>query len=133
MRTFHLRIYEADDTFVEGPAESIIVPTVDGMYGVKAYHENVVICIEPGILTYRMEGEENKTAHVEPGMMRIEDNDVLILVDSAVRPEEEEAEKLRREKEDKLERELQKKSIQDFANAEATLRREAEKLKKTHK
>ncbi|MCR5451116.1 MAG: F0F1 ATP synthase subunit epsilon [Lachnospiraceae bacterium] len=130
MNTFHLRVYEADDTFVEGEAESVIIPAVDGMYGVKAYHENVVICIEPGIMKYRMKDEEEKEAYLEPGIMRIEDNDVLILVDSATSPDDMEARRLQQEKEDKLEKELHRKSIEDFATAEATLRREAQKLKK---
>ena len=49
-------------------------------------HQNLVVAIIPGTVRYKPVGEEEKLAAVSDGMMRVEDNDVLLLVDSAERP-----------------------------------------------
>ena len=88
MNTFRTRIIEADDTFFDGELESLTVPAADGEYGVMANHENLVVAIIPGIVRYRTADGQDLVASVSDGMMRIEDNDVLILVDSAEHPDE---------------------------------------------
>ena len=130
MNTFNARIYKADSPFYEGKLESLIIPTNDGYYGVKALHRNLVIAIVPGIMKYRLPDEtEFRTAAVSEGMIRIEDGDVLILVNTAERPEEIDAEKARARAEEAREIMLQKKSIQEFYTAESTLRRAMARLK----
>jgi F-type H+-transporting ATPase subunit epsilon len=62
-------------------------------------------------------------AAVASGMMRIEDNDVLILVDSAEWPDEIDEERAIQRAEEAREIILQKRSITEYALAEATLRR----------
>ena len=47
MRTFRLRILAAERTFYDGPCQSLMVPTIDGLYGLMALHENIVIAIIP--------------------------------------------------------------------------------------
>ncbi|MBR1931504.1 MAG: ATP synthase F1 subunit epsilon [Lachnospiraceae bacterium] len=128
-RTFHLRIYESSRTFCEGEAELVVVPTVDGEYGVMAHHENIVVSIIPGQMKYRMTGEEARYASVSSGMMRVENNDVLILVDSAERPEEIDVVRAQEEEEAAREAMLQKRSIQEYVLAEATLQRAMNRLK----
>ena len=94
--TFSTRIYEADSPFFEGELESLIIPTVDGEYGIQARHRNLVIAIVPGIMKYRPAGaKEFLRASVSEGMVRIEDGDVLILVNTAERPEEIDEERAR--------------------------------------
>ena len=61
---FKVRIYEADSPFYEGEMESLVVPTIDGEYGIQARHRNLVIAIVPGIMKYRLPNEEMKTASV---------------------------------------------------------------------
>ena len=51
MNTFHLRILAPERTFFDGACASLTMPTIDGMYGVMAQHEDVVIAIVPGKLT----------------------------------------------------------------------------------
>ena len=129
MNTFHLRIYKASDTFFEGEAESVVIPAVDGAYGVMAGHENVVCAIIPGMLKYRQPGGEDQYAAVTAGMMRIEDNDVLIIVEAAERPEDIDEVRARAAEEAAREKMLQKKSMQDFALAEAALHRAIARLR----
>ena len=88
MKTFRLRILAAERTFYDGPCQSLTVPTIDGRYGLMAQHENVVIAIIPGELTLHTESGEEQIAAVSEGMLKMEDNEALVLVDTIERPEE---------------------------------------------
>lgn len=123
MKTFKTRIYEADSTFFEGELESLIIPTSGGEYGVLASHRNAVFAIVPGIIKYRPKDSEMLFAAVSEGMMRIENGDVLILVNTAEHPDEIDETRARERAEEAKEIMLQKKSIEEYYQAEATLRR----------
>ena len=123
MKTFRTRIIEADDTFFDGELESLTVPTIDGEYGVLAQYENLVVAIIPGTVRFTPAGEEERLASVSDGMMRIEDNDVLLLVDSAERPDEIDLVKVKEKEIAMREAMLQKKSVREYALAEASLKR----------
>ena len=88
MRTFQLHILAADRVFFEGECESVVAPTASGQYGVQAHHSNMIAAIAPGQLTFRTAQGETRYAAVSAGMIKVEHNDVLILVDSAERPED---------------------------------------------
>lgn len=127
---FNARIYEADSPFYEGPLVSLMVPTIDGMYGIQARHRNLVIAVVPGIMKYRLpDKDELFTASVSEGMVRIEDGDVLMLVNTAERPEEIDAERAKARAEEAREIMLQKRSLQEYYSAEATLRRAMVRLR----
>ncbi len=129
MNTFSLRIYDPDETFISGQAEMVVIPTVDGEYGVMAGHENMVFSVVPGKLRYRMAGEETRIAFVASGMMRVEDNDVLILTEAAEHPEEIDFERARRKEEEAREAILQKRSIKEYYLAQATLIRSINRMR----
>ena len=114
MENFPVHILAADEPFYEGPCQSISVPTTTGMYGVLAHHTNVILAIVPGTLRYRCEGEDEKLAAVSAGLMKVENGEVLILVDSAERPEEIDANRAQRAADRAKEELLQKKSIQEY-------------------
>lgn len=84
MNAFNLRILEANSIFYEGQCDSLSVPCVDGMYGILANHANTVLAMNGGRLKYHIP-EDNiyVEALIEPGMVKIEDNDVLVLTHSA--------------------------------------------------
>ena len=84
MNTFKVHILSAHRTFYEGECESIIIPAVDGQYGVLAGHCNTVRAIVPGKLIFRAPGQEAQEVAVSAGIMKVEDNDVLILADSVL-------------------------------------------------
>lgn len=132
-RTFHLRIYEADSTFYDGQAELVVVPTVDGEFGVMAHHENMVVSVIPGTMKYRIQGQETKQAFVSSGMMRVENNDVLVLVASAERPEDIDENRASENERAAREALLQKRSRQEYILAEATLQRAVNRLKVKNK
>lgn len=129
MNTFHARIYEADDTFFVGELESLTIPAIDGEYGVWANHQNVVVAVVPGLMRYRTPDGEEFEAFVSDGMMRVEDNDILVLVDSAEHVDEID-EAIAREKEIAArEAMLQKKSVREFLLAEASLKRAVTRIR----
>ncbi len=128
MENFPIHILAADEPFYEGPCQSISVPTITGMYGVLAHHTNVIMAIVPGTLWYRCEGEEQKLAAVSAGLMKVENGEVLILVDSAERPEEIDANRAQRAADRAKEELLQKKSIQEYRMAQSNLARALSRL-----
>lgn len=128
MENFPIHILAADEPFYEGPCQSISVPTTTGMYGVLAHHTNVIMAIVPGTLRYRCEGEDEKLAAVSAGLMKVENGEVLILVDSAERPEEIDANRAKRAADRAKEELLQKKSIQEYRMAQSNLARALSRL-----
>ena len=85
---FPLHVLAADQPFYEGDCESLVVPTLDGQYGVLAGHCDIILAIVPGTLTYRTPDGTEHAAAVAAGIMKVEEGEVLVLVDSAVRPED---------------------------------------------
>ena len=130
MNTFKLVVLASDKPFYEGECESVEVPTADGQYGVLAHHMNLISAIIPGTLKFRIPGEETfRIAAVSQGLMKIEDNEVLILADTAERPEEIDINIARRDAEEAQEAIMQKKSIQDYKSAQAKMARAINRLR----
>lgn len=130
MNTFKLVVLASDKPFYEGECESVEVPTADGQYGVLAHHMNLISAIIPGTLKFRIPGEkEFRIAAVSQGLMKIEDNEVLILADTAERPEEIDINIARRDAEEAQEAIMQKKSIQDYKSAQAKMARAINRLR----
>ena len=129
MDTFHVTILAADKRFYEGPCESLVVPTSDGQSGILAHHKNVIAALTPGTLQYRVPGGENQIAAVSRGFIKVEDNTVLILVDTIERPEEIDSNRAQRDADEAREAMLQKKSRQEYQVAQATLARALNRLR----
>ena len=129
MDAFQVHILAADKTFYEGPCESLTISTSDGEQCILAHHSNMIAAVLPGKLRYRVPGGEIQLAAVSPGMMKVEKNEVLVLVDSAERPEEIDAARARREADEAMEAMLQKRSRQEYQVAQATLARALNRLR----
>lgn len=89
----------------------------------------MIAAIVPGILRYRLPGQSEQSAAVSEGMIKIEDNEVMILVDSAERPEDIDAIRAKRAADAAKEAMLQKRSIQEYRSAQAHLARAIARLK----
>ena len=126
---FALDILAAEGPFFRGECISAAVPTTDGSYGVLAHHANAVGAIVPGELTFRTPDGILHRAAVSSGLIKVEDNHVLLLVDSAEHPEDIDANRARRAKERAEEELLQKKSMAEYRMAEASLARAMNRLK----
>ena len=129
MNTFKVHLLSSNRTFYEGECESLVIPAVDGQYGVMAGHSNTITALVPGKLTFRVPGKEEQEAAVSSGIMKIEDNDVLVLADSILRPDEIYEERAEREAADAREAMLQKLGRQEYLSVQAQLARAINKLK----
>ena len=129
METFHVRILASDHPFYEGPCESLTFPAPDGLYGIMAHHSDMVSAVSPGTLTYRLPGESNQIAAVSEGLLKVENNDVLLLVDTIERPEEIDINRAQEELAAAREKVLQQRNIREYRMAQMSMAREMNRLK----
>ena len=129
MDTFQVHILAADKTMYEGPCVSLTIPASDGERGILAHHSSMMAAVVPGILRWQPPGQPVQLAAVSPGMVKVENNEVLVLVDSAERPEEIDEARARREADQAREAILQKKSRQEYQLAQASLARALNRLR----
>ncbi len=93
----------------------------------------MIAAIQPGALRYQLPGQPARIAAVSQGMLKVESNEVLVLVDSAERPEEIDAARAKREADQAREAMLQKKSRQEYQLAQGNLARALNRLRvKSH-
>ena len=130
MNSFHLCILASDRPFYDGECVSLTIPTDDGFYGVQAYHHNTIAAIVSGIISFkRTEKSEFEYAAASQGIMKVEDNTVLILVDTAERPDEIDAKRAMLDAEEAKEEILKNKSMAEYRDAQARLARALTRLK----
>ena len=126
---FRSHVLAADRTFYEGPCVSLTIPTSDGEQGILAHHSDMIAAVLPGTLRYQVPDGPVQLAAVSSGMVKIEKNEVLVLVDSVERPEEIDAARARREADEAQEAMLQRKSRQEYQLAQASLARAMNRLR----
>lgn len=129
MSSFNVHILAASHTFYEGKCESLVVPTLHGQYGIMTGHCNTISAVVPGKMEYHIPGETVKIAAVSSGLVKIENNEVLVLVDSAERPEDIDALKAKQAADAAKEAMLQKQSIREYHTAQMTLARAVARLR----
>ncbi|MDY2958227.1 ATP synthase F1 subunit epsilon [Floccifex sp.] len=131
--TFTLHIVASDRIFYQGECESLVIPTDDGLIGVMANHSNMIMAIVPGELQFQVPGKEREICAIGSGMLKVENNDVLVLLDSVERPDEIDEKRAQQAVARAKEEMLQKKSIQEYHEAQAHLARALSRLKvKSH-
>ena len=124
MNSFRVHILAADHTFYDGPCESLTIPAPDGQYGIWAGHANTISAIIPGTLRLRVPEGADQIAAVSSGVV----NDVLVLVDSAERPEDIDRLRAQHAADAAKEAILQKRSIREYREAHLTLARAIARL-----
>ena len=129
MDVFQVHILAADRTFYDGPCLSLTIPTSDGQQGILAHHSSMIAAVIPGTLHWQDPDGATHLAAVSMGMVKVEKNEALVLVDSAERPEEIDEVRARREADEAREALLQKKSRQEYQVAQATLARALNRLR----
>lgn len=129
MNGFTLVVLAAEKPFYEGECTSLVIPTLEGQYGIQAMHSNMIAAIVPGMLKITPPDGSEIIAAVSEGLVKIEHNHVLLLVDTAERPEEIDENRAKRSAEQAKEAILQKKSIQDYHSAQAKMARALSRLR----
>lgn len=126
--TFRLHILAPDKPFYDGECISLVLPTVDGKYGIMANHSNTIAAIVTGELSYRTPDGKERFAAVSEGMVKIEDNDVLVLVETIERPDEIDINRARAAADAAREAMLQKLSKREYLTAKITLAKAVNRL-----
>ena len=130
MNSFHLCILAADKPFYDGECVSLCIPTDDGIYGVQANHHNIIAAIVAGTVSFkRKENDAFEFAAVSEGIMKVEDGAVLLLVDTAERPDEIDEKRAEQDAIEAREEILKKQSIAEYRDAEARLARALTRIK----
>jgi len=75
MNKFMLNITASSGEYYQGDCEDLVLPISDGVYGIQAGHSPVLVAIHMGIL-------------VGDGIAEVTPAYVMVLVDSAERPED---------------------------------------------
>lgn len=137
MNTFKLHFMASEHMVYEGDAESVSLMTTEGSIGILAHHSNLVMAVVPGTVEYVPVGESaqkaglsgRQTVVVSDGLLKVENNDVMILVDTAELPEEIDEARARRAEERAREALKRANSNRDVALASAELSRAMNRLK----
>ena len=129
MNTFALNVLAAEKPFFDGECISLVIPTSDGQYGIQAKHNNMIAAIVPGELKITTPDGNVIIAAVSEGLVKVENNQVLILVDTLELPEEIDENRAKRSAEQAKEAILQKKSIQEYISAQAKMARAIGRLR----
>ena len=95
MKSFQLEILTPERIFYRGECVSLIVPITDGMLGIMANREPITASITNGEAYYTRPDGEKILFSVLGGMINVQDNQVKILCESALLPEEIDEEKER--------------------------------------
>ena len=87
MEKFILNITASSGEFYQGECESLTLPTKDGIYGVQAGHNPVLVALHMGLMHFTVNSEEHEVL-IGDGIAEVTPTFVLLLVDSAERPED---------------------------------------------
>lgn len=134
MKPFNLRVLSPDHPYYEGQCESLVITTTEGEYGVLADHSNTIIAVAPGTIKIKPlydsgAPKEPMTAAVSYGVIKIENNQVLVLVNSIENPEEIDEARALRDVEAAKEAMLHQQSEKDYIMAKARMARAMNRLK----
>lgn len=133
MNTFYLKVISSNKIFFEGRAEKIVLPLIDGEMAVLAHHENMVIATSIGEIRVTTNKGELVTGVVGQGFVQIVNNRVVLIVDSAERPEDIDRVRAEEAKIRAEERLRQKESLKEYKQSEASLARALTRLRVTEK
>lgn len=124
----------SNHTVYDGDALSVSMMTTEGSIGILAHHSNLIMAIVPGELTYEPADEKGSAGKkevviVSDGLLKVENGETMILVDTAERPEEIDEERALRAEEEAREALRRANSNRDIALASAELSRAMSRLK----
>ena len=93
MNTFKLLVLSPNRAFYIGDCVSLVVPLEDGLFGIMAGHSALTAAIVPGEVTFTKPDGERVVCAVSQGMVDVSPGeDVKILCESVLRPDEIDAE-----------------------------------------
>ena len=128
MASFSLKILSCDRLFYQGECDALIYPAEDGGTEILANHTQMTAQVAVGELRYKVPGGADWQIAVVSGV-KVDHNEVTVIVYSAEKPEEIDAERARRAKE-AAEAELrEKQSAIDQRISEDSFNRAVQRIK----
>ncbi|MBE5925333.1 MAG: ATP synthase F1 subunit epsilon [Lachnospiraceae bacterium] len=128
MNTFTLRIIACDRIFYDGECETLVFPGADGKMGIMANHESMTTAVEIGEIKFRTPDGEEHVAITSDGILKVDNNQVDILVYSCERPEEIDEFRAKEAKERAMEQLAGKQSVMEYHISRASLARAMARL-----
>lgn len=129
MSTFDLKIIAINKVFYEGQSKQLILPSIDGLMGILAYHEDAVIAVDIGEMHIETAGGEWIYAITGAGHIQMDKNKVVMIVDTVELPEEIDERRALEAKELAEEQMRQDQSIYEYNISKAYLARAMERLR----
>lgn len=127
--TFYLEMVSPQDVFFSGNARQVILPGVDGAYGVLPNHEPMVTAIMAGIVRYQDEAGNWREAVASDGCVEVMPERVIVLAATLERPEDIDRNRALAAKQRAEERLRQKQSQYEYYQTQAALARALARLK----
>ena len=88
MATIHVDIVSAEGEIFSGEASLVVVPASEGDVGIAPRHAPLLTELRPGAVRVQSEGQEERLFYVTGGLLEIQPNAVMVLADSALRPDQ---------------------------------------------
>ena len=129
MASFYVHILAEDHVLVRGVCNSLVLPLIDGLYGIQAHHSSMISAIVPGVLSCTMADGRVITAAVSNGLVKVENNDVLVLVESAEESGDIDALRAKRDAEEAEAALRSHKTAMEYRIAQAALLRATRRLR----
>lgn len=129
MKTFDLKLYASDNPVYDGKCEYLSAHTSEGSIGILADHCNMAAALTPGILTYRVPGEDDKKLIVSQGILTVQKNEVSVLAATMERPEDIDENRARETLERTKAKLLQKQSREEYLSNRAKISREIARIR----
>ncbi len=127
--TFYLEMVSPQDIFYSGNARQIILPGLDGSYGILPNHEPMVTAIMAGVVRYQDEGGAWHEAVASDGCVEVMPERVILLAATIERPEEIDRNRALAAKQRAEERLRQRQSQREYYQTQAALARALARLK----
>ena len=133
MDNFKLQIMASDHMVFDGDAQSVSLPTTEGSVGILAHHSNIIMAVVPGEITYRAADGSEETVIVSDGLLKVENGEAMILIDTAERPDEIDEARAQRAQERAREELKRANTNRDIALASAELSRAMNRIRASKK
>ena len=78
---FSFKLVTPEKIYLEGQAEQITVPGVEGDIGFLAQHTNFITSIRPGIIKVIKDDNTNVQFYVDGGFVKFTDNELLLVAE----------------------------------------------------
>ena len=127
-KSITLEVITPERVVLREEVQSLILPGVDGLFGVLPNHQALVAALRVGPVVYRQNGRRERLA-ISGGFFEFVGNRAVILADAAERADEIDVARARRAAERARQRLADRQGNWDFARAQAALERALNRLK----